>query len=202
MNYFGRSDSIEKLEISPIILIKNDTKIAMYGIGYMKDERLNLAFEKKRVKFLRPKGEDWFNILVIHQTKERGGSIGNSKRIFIRERIFPDFIDLILWGHEHECIPIAKKCEITGSHILYMGSTTITSLIDAEAKPKHCFILKVSKTKFNILPIPLKEARQFIYGQIELSKCELKRVNDKTIEECIMKKIENMLKEKRENMLP
>ena len=44
------------------------TKIALYGIGNMKDERLNIAFENKRIKFKRPlkDTDDWFNILVLH----------------------------------------------------------------------------------------------------------------------------------------
>jgi len=202
VNYFGRSNSVEKLEIAPILFMKNETKIALYGIGYMKDDRFNLVFEHKKVKFRRPEGKDWFNILVIHQTKERPSITGSAKCNFVKESIFPDFIDLILWGHEHECISIAKKCEVTGTHILYMGSTTITSLIDAEAKPKHCFLLTVDKTMFDILPIPLERARPFVYDQIELSKCGLKKIDDKSIEDCIANKVCGMIQSVKKRMLP
>ncbi len=33
INHFGRSRSVEKLEISPVLLQKGNTRIALYGIG-------------------------------------------------------------------------------------------------------------------------------------------------------------------------
>eukprot|EP00826_Nyctotherus_ovalis_P005066 TRINITY_DN11136_c0_g1_i13.p2 TRINITY_DN11136_c0_g1~~TRINITY_DN11136_c0_g1_i13.p2 ORF type:complete len:246 (-),score=76.47 TRINITY_DN11136_c0_g1_i13:552-1289(-) len=159
----------------------------------MKDARFSQAFGNKKVKFRRPEGEDWFNILVIHQTKERSGTADLSRHSFIKEHVFPLFIDLILWGHEHECVPLARKCEVTGTYILYMGSTTVTSLIDAEAKPKHCFVLTVDKTRFEIMPIALKRARPLVYDQIELSRCRASK-DDKGIEECIESKVWTMVK--------
>ena len=51
MNYFGKVDCLEKIEVEPILFQKGETRIALYGIGYVKDERLNLAFEKKQIKF-------------------------------------------------------------------------------------------------------------------------------------------------------
>ncbi len=194
VNYFGRSDSVEQIEVSPLLFQKGMTKIALYGIGYMKDSSFNLAFEKKRVKFLRPEGSEWFNILVLHQTKERGGTVGYNRRCFVRERTLPDFINLVLWGHEHECIPSLKECPETGSQILYMGSTTITSLIDSEARPKHCFIVTIEGRKMDVLPVPLRRARPFLYGQIELSKCKVPKDDEKAIEVCIVKRIDEMLK--------
>jgi double-strand break repair protein MRE11 len=68
VNYFGKVNNIEDIEVKPILFTKGQTKIALYGIGNMKDERLNMAFENKKIKFLRPVNntEDWFNILVLH----------------------------------------------------------------------------------------------------------------------------------------
>jgi len=200
VNYMGKVECLEKIEVEPILFQKGDTKIALYGIGYIKDERLNLAFEKKQIKFLRPQG-DWFNILLLHQTKERGAGIGLNKRQYIREKILPDFFNLIVWGHEHECIPILKKCEQTGTNILYLGSTVVTSLIDSEAKPKHCFILDLQKTDFKLEPIPLKTARPFIYDQIELSQTGIEKDDAavlKYIEEKIDKMIERNIEERKE----
>jgi len=54
VNYFGKVKNIEKIEVSPILFTKGETKIALYGIGHMKDERLNIAFETKNIKFKRP----------------------------------------------------------------------------------------------------------------------------------------------------
>jgi double-strand break repair protein MRE11 len=68
VNYFGKVTNIEDIEVVPILLVKGKTKIALYGIGHMKDERLNIAFENKKIKFKRPlkDKDEWFNILIIH----------------------------------------------------------------------------------------------------------------------------------------
>lgn len=58
VTYFGKVVNIEQIEVVPLLFEKGDTKIAIYGIGHMKDERLNLAFEQDRIKFKRPKGEN------------------------------------------------------------------------------------------------------------------------------------------------
>lgn len=68
VNYFGKVTNIEDIEVVPILFRKGATKIALYGIGHIKDERLNMAFENKRIKFKRPlkDKDDWFNILILH----------------------------------------------------------------------------------------------------------------------------------------
>jgi len=173
----------------------------------LKDIFFNLAFEKKSIKFRRPAGDDWFNILVIHQTKERGTTASNNLRSFVKESILPGFIDLVLWGHEHECIPNVKKCEATGINILYMGSTTITSLIEAESKPKHCFILNITRKDFSLIPIQLKNARPLLYGNLELSKCNIQKNGtieyiDSQIQQAIITKITEMLKNADVSQIP
>ena len=49
--------------------------------------------------------EEWFNILVIHQNRFKGFFVGANKRDSIVEGLIPPFIDLVIWGHEHESIP-------------------------------------------------------------------------------------------------
>lgn len=131
--------------MTPILFTKGETKIALYGIGHMKDERLNLAFETKNIKFKRPiqDKEKWFNILIFHQNKFKGLALGPSKRCSIMENQLPSFFDLVIWAHEHESIPSVYECVETGVHFLQPGSTVRTSLCEAETKPKHCFVLKV-----------------------------------------------------------
>jgi hypothetical protein len=40
----------------------------------MKDERLNIAFKEKKIRFRRPSKnpEEYFNILVLHQNRFKG----------------------------------------------------------------------------------------------------------------------------------
>ena len=41
MNYLGRQDDVDKVEIEAVLLEKGSTRVAIYGIGSMRDERLN-----------------------------------------------------------------------------------------------------------------------------------------------------------------
>lgn len=48
--------------------------------------------------------DQWHNILVLHQNR---ASHSQAAKNFIKESYIPGFIDLVIWGHEHECIPDA-----------------------------------------------------------------------------------------------
>lgn len=53
------------------LLQKGNTKLALYGLGSCRDERLHRMFRRGKVKFLRPseEGDQWFNVLVLHQNR-------------------------------------------------------------------------------------------------------------------------------------
>ena len=55
--------------------------------------------------------ESYFNILVLHQNKYKGNAVGASKRNCILESAIPPWLNLVIWGHEHECIPRVVTCE-------------------------------------------------------------------------------------------
>lgn len=71
INYFGRQDAVDHIEIKPICIEKGQNKIALYGLGYIRDERINDMFKQKKVTFFRPSEsiDKWFNIFVIHQNR-------------------------------------------------------------------------------------------------------------------------------------
>ena len=54
INYFGRQDQVNSVQISPILIQKGQTNLSLYGLGHMRDERLNRMWESKKVRFLRP----------------------------------------------------------------------------------------------------------------------------------------------------
>ena len=55
VNYYGRHDEVDNVTVSPILLRKGvETNVALYGMGAMRDERLNRMWSKKKVTFLRP----------------------------------------------------------------------------------------------------------------------------------------------------
>jgi double-strand break repair protein MRE11 len=77
VNYFGKANTNcdQIIKIHPVLLEKGDTKLAIYGLGAIKDERLHSMFEKGAVEFVRPSDfqDEWFNIMVIHQNRSMHG---------------------------------------------------------------------------------------------------------------------------------
>lgn len=51
INYFGRWNDLSKIEIKPILLRKGDTKIAIYGLSHIPDQRLVRLFQEKKVGY-------------------------------------------------------------------------------------------------------------------------------------------------------
>jgi hypothetical protein len=54
VNYFGKSESVDDITVYPILLAKGKTKVAIYGLGNVRDERLYRTFQQKKVKLMRP----------------------------------------------------------------------------------------------------------------------------------------------------
>lgn len=201
INYFGKARNIDNIEIEPILFTKGCTKIALYGIGHIKDERLNYASENGKLHFKRPLKEDgkpdenYFNILVVHQNRFKGCMLGVSRRHSITDEFFPSFIHLVIWGHEHECIPEAVEVAQTGVHILQPGSSVATSLIKAESEQKCSFQLQIYKKAFKLVPTPMKNTRPILYKQISLKDSGIDPRRTDVIERYLQKLILNLLKE-------
>lgn len=149
VNLFGKHASIEEFTVSPILLRKGSTLLALYGLGSQRDDRLVRAFKNQKITFYRPSAgaEDWFNLFVLHQNRPRRAmhrSTGN----YLPESLIPPFFDLLVWGHEHECKPdpqFVASSEVVGDgfYILQPGSTVATSLTPEEALQKNVFLIKV-----------------------------------------------------------
>ncbi|XP_055971199.1 double-strand break repair protein MRE11 isoform X2 [Sorex fumeus] len=166
INHFGRSMSVEKVDISPVLLQKGSTKIALYGLGSIPDERLYRMFVNKNVTMLRPKEDEnsWFNLFVIHQNRSKHGNTN-----FIPEQFLDDFIDLVIWGHEHECKIAPTKNEQQLFYVSQPGSSVVTSLSPGEAVKKHVGLLRIKGRKMNMQKIPLQTVRQFFMEDIVLA---------------------------------
>lgn len=50
INYFGRWTDITQIDVSPILLQKGETKLALFGLSHVKDERLGRLFRNKKVR--------------------------------------------------------------------------------------------------------------------------------------------------------
>ncbi|GJQ69804.1 mre11 [Trypoxylus dichotomus] len=165
INYFGRWTDLSKVEIKPLLLKKGDTKLAIYGLSHISDQRLARLFQDKKVKMPYVGESDWFNILVLHQNRANRG-IKN----FIPDHVIPKFIDLVIWGHEHDCIMEPQQCMVGGPMVVQPGSSVATSLSEGEATDKHVGLLKIHKNMYKMIPIRLTSVRPFIFDDIVLCK--------------------------------
>lgn len=170
VNYFGRQDNVEEeMEIKPILLQKGHTKIALYGLGNVHEERLHRMFQAKKVKFLAPPDHDqYFNLMSIHQNRFRGSSGGVPAKNCVHNSFLPSFLNLVVWAHEHECIPSPEDSVECGFHILQSGSSVQTSLSLSEQVPKHVFLLEIAGDKFRSTPIPLLSVRPLVIDETVL----------------------------------
>ncbi|KAI8903750.1 Metallo-dependent phosphatase-like protein, partial [Gorgonomyces haynaldii] len=166
VNYFGRQTNLDKIDIKPVLLEKNDTRLALYGLGNIRDERLHRLFRQKKVNFYKPPG-DWFHLFTLHQNR-----VGRTSSNYIPHDFLPSFLDIVVWGHEHEC-KIDLEPTKDGFQITQPGSSVQTSLSVGESVDKHVGILKIGQDDFQYEKIKLKTVRPFLMREVILSKTDL-----------------------------
>jgi double-strand break repair protein MRE11 len=151
--------------VKPVCLQKGNTKLALYGLSNVRDERLFRTFREGNVKFFRPQLQtgDWFNLMAVHQNHHAYTETG-----YLPESFLPHFMDLVIWGHEHECkIDPVTNAE-TGFKVMQPGSSVATSLVASEAVSKHIAIVSITGTDFEVENIRLKTVRPFVWRDIVL----------------------------------
>jgi double-strand break repair protein MRE11 len=171
------------IKINPVLIEKGETKLAIFGLGAIKDERLHSLFEKGQVIVNRPteSTDDWFNIFVIHQNR-----VVHGKKNYIPETFLEGFLDLVIWGHEHECRIKPEFNELKEFYVTQPGSTVITALCESEAVKKSVGILKIHKKNFKLHKTELKTTRPFLMDGISLKSYNLSKT-DKNLETKIEK---------------
>lgn len=165
INFFGQVPQLDKITVTPLVFQKGVTKLALYGINNMRDERMQRIMRNGDVTFQRPRGTDCFNLLCVHQNHFR-----HTMTSYVPEDFLPSFIDFVLWGHEHECIPFPQYNPTTGFDTLQPGSSVATSLSEGEAAPKHVFLLDIRGKEYAITPLPLQSVRPFMMRDVSLQK--------------------------------
>lgn len=193
VNYFGKTTSLEKIELSPLLLQKGTTKLALYGMGSIRDERLHRMFLHKNVTMLRPKEnkDDWFNMFVVHQNRSKHGATN-----YIPEQFLDDFLDLVIWGHEHECRIDPEWNGVQNFYVSQPGSSIATSLSEGETVKKHVGLLQIKGKDFKMTKIPLDTVRPFYMEDVILSETSLNPEDHN-----ISKKVEAYCTEKVESMI-
>ncbi|KAG5669538.1 hypothetical protein PVAND_017425 [Polypedilum vanderplanki] len=174
VNYFGKWKDFCEVNLEPFIICKDKIKIALYGLSHIPDRKLFDLFANDKVNVKFPdQVNDFYNILTIHQNR-----IEKGKNNFIPVDMLPKFMNLIIWGHEHECKIDIEQCN-DKMFITQPGSSIATSLNQSEAVRKHVGILEI-----NIRPL--------IYKSIELN------YDDENVEEFLTNSVIEMINEAKE----
>ncbi|KAJ2850264.1 meiotic recombination [Coemansia brasiliensis] len=166
VNYFGRQTNVEHIRVSPVLLRKGKTHLALYGLGNVRDERLHRTIARKRMTMCQPaeNSQDWFNLMVLHQNR-----VPHGPKSYIPEHFLSDFLDLVVWGHEHQCQVDPEYNHQKAFYITQPGSSVATSLSIGEAAAKHAALLHINGRNFKLEKLRLKNVRPFVMEDVVLS---------------------------------
>ncbi|OCH84350.1 DNA repair exonuclease [Obba rivulosa] len=173
INYMGKIDlplddsdaQNSGIAVKPVLLRKGNTRLGLYGVGNVKDQRMHFELRSNRVRMFMPKDKDkWFNILLLHQNR-----VPHGPQQSVPAGMFDDNIDLVVWGHEHDCRIIPEPVAGKPYYITQPGSSVATSLADGEAIEKHVALLKIQGKEFELIPIPLRTVRPFVLDDVILT---------------------------------
>lgn len=166
LNYYGRTPESDNILIKPVLLQKGRTKLALYGMSNVRDERLFRTFRDQKAKFFQPSTQktDWFNLMSVHQNHHAYTETG-----YLPEEFLPDFMDLVIWGHEHECLIDPRLNPEMNFHVMQPGSSVATSLVPGEAVTKQIALLTITGREFKTENIRLRSVRPFVTKEIILA---------------------------------
>ena len=58
------------IAIRPVLLGKGGTRLGLYGVGNVKDQRMHFELRSNRVRMYMPRDKnEWFNMLLLHQNR-------------------------------------------------------------------------------------------------------------------------------------
>eukprot|EP00977_Amphora_coffeiformis_P020556 scaffold8371_cov199-Amphora_coffeaeformis.AAC.9 len=194
-------EQVDDVRLYPVMLKKGTTQIGLYGLGSMRDERLNRMWREGKVKFFRyqkeqdddeeasdDNDEDVFNMFVLHQNRD----VGRGTKNCVQETLIPEFCDLVVWGHEHECQIEFTESLVGTFRITQPGSSVATSLVAGEAVRKKVGVLDINGKNFRMHTVPLTQVRSFVMSDMNLRE---HRANLDPDDSKIDKKITRVLEE-------
>jgi double-strand break repair protein MRE11 len=165
INYYGKTPQSDHIVVKPVLIQKGRTKLALYGLSNVRDERLYRTFRDQQVQFHRPSTQmdEWFNLICVHQNHH-----AYTETSYLPENFLPDFLDLVIWGHEHECLIEPRWNPEMNFQVMQPGSSVATSLVPGEAVPKHVAMVSITGREMKSEPIRLKTVRPFVYKDVVL----------------------------------
>ena len=199
INYFGKVKNTDKIQLNPILIKKNQTKIALYGLGHVREERLHRCFIHKKVHFMRPEEDrdSWFNVMMIHQNRNVK-SMGRKNGI--KEEMLRGFLDLVIWGHEHEQLLSAVTAAGGGYDIIQPGSSIMSAPNSEDVNSKKVALLEINSSSYRVTPLPLKSVRPVEFLSIKLSdEPELSKTQE-DVTEYLTDKVEDLIFKSKEKL--
>ncbi|GLC63182.1 meiotic recombination [Pleodorina starrii] len=205
VNYFGKHPLVgsgaAQVTLSPVLIEKGATRLCMYGLGNIRDERLGRSFQTPGcVQWQRPASspgypsDGWVNMFVLHQNRVQHTAFAKA---CVREEHLPPFLDLAVWGHEHECRPDAVpiRGEGEGRYVVQPGSTVATALSEGESRPKHALLLEVKAAQFRLQKFRLRTVRPFEFEFVALkdAKPPLRPEDAEGVADFLAAKIQEMI---------
>ena len=119
VNYFGKSERVDEVEISPVLLQKGATKVALYGLGSMRDERLNRMFHAGKVKFVRPTEDP--DVGCVFAPFAGVSARRDARRVYLRACLCP-------------CSPVVRRAFACRHGLTYLSFTKTAGTLAAAAK--------------------------------------------------------------------
>ncbi|EJU01666.1 DNA repair exonuclease [Dacryopinax primogenitus] len=172
INYIGKSDlphadesaETDGLLVKPVLLRKGTSHLAIYGIGNVKDTRMHYELRSNRVRMYMPDDErEWFNMLLIHQNRVKHGPQES-----VPETMFDERVDLVVWGHEHDCRIVPEPVAGKPYMITQPGSSVATSLAEGESLTKYVALVEILDGKYELTPLELRTVRPFVMETVAL----------------------------------
>ena len=120
-------------------------------------------------------------------------SLGRGNKNAIHESMIPNWMDFVVFGHEHCSEPYPTESLVGTFRMTQPGSTVATSLTDGEASRKHCLILNVKGSQFKCDPIPLTMVRSFVMTEVALTEDVGLRQDDPKVDAKISRYLEEQL---------
>ncbi|KAH0476698.1 MAG: uncharacterized protein KVP18_003790 [Porospora cf. gigantea A] len=85
----------------------------------------------------------------------------------IPETMLPSFMDLVIWGHEHDCQVEPRRTE--HFNVIQPGASVVTSLSKGESGDKYFCIVEIVGSEFRSVPIRLP-SRPFLFEDVCISE--------------------------------
>jgi len=116
--------------------------------------------------------------------------------------MIPEWMDLILWGHEHECLIDPVESLVGTFRVSQPGSSVATSLCMGESTPKQAGLLEIRGDNFRMSANPLSKVRGFAMGEVSMMDFEELNPEDPKIDDKVTKvlvaKVKELINEARE----